>query len=85
MIEISFLTGEIRFTVAWIIIRIFIWNRKKRIDWKHETMLILMYVNLFVIIRYAFFPFGKVNGNPQAVISSPRRDFLQEKYRIFDS
>lgn len=68
MMEISFMTGEIRFTVAWIIIRIFIWNRKKRIDWKHETMLILMYVNLFVIIRYAFFPFGKVNGRIQPLI-----------------
>ena len=56
MLEISFLTAELIFTLIWIIVRIVVWIRQKRIDWKREAVLLLMYINLAVIIRVLVFP-----------------------------
>ena len=57
MIEISFLFGELVFAAIWLIIRAALWIYRKRIDWKREAMLLLMYVNLAVMIRVTFYPF----------------------------
>ena len=68
MVEISFKCGAILFTVIWIMIRVLCRVKKKSIDWKHEALLILMYINLFVIIRYTFYPFATVSGKVQPLI-----------------
>ena len=68
MIEIPFIFLEIVFTAIWIINRIRIWISQKQIDWKQEAVLLLMYINLAVIIRFAFFPMSKVDGLVQPLI-----------------
>ncbi len=44
------------------------WIRQGRIDWKREAVLLLMYVNLAVIIRFSFFPKTRVNGRVQPLL-----------------
>ena len=75
MIEIPFVVGEILFTVIWLAWRTIHCIREKKISWKREALLILMYVNLAVIIRFTFFPFEKVNGRIQPLIFEPDRIF----------
>ena len=68
MVEISFLFLEIAFTAIWLMVRVAIWIKQKRIDRKRETILLLMYINLAVIIRFAFFPMSKVDGHIQPLV-----------------
>lgn len=68
MVEISFIFIEIVFTAIWIINRIGIWIRQKKIDWKREAVLLLIYINFAVIIRFTFFPMSKVEGQVQPLV-----------------
>ena len=68
MVEIPFLFLEVVFTSIWLAIRIGVWGKQKYIDWKREAVLLLMYINLAVIIRFVFFPFSKVDGQVQPLI-----------------
>ena len=68
MVEISFLFLEIAFTAIWLMVRVAIWIKQKRIDWKRETVLLLMYINLAVILRFTFFPMSKVDGRIQPLV-----------------
>lgn len=65
MVEIPFLLLELIFTAVWLIIRISVWIKQKQIDWKREAILLLIYINLAVIIRFTFFPMTKVDGRIQ--------------------
>ena len=71
MIRISFIAGELAFTAVWLAVRIVGWIRRKKIDWKREAALLLMYVNLAVIIRLVFYPFFTVGGKVQPLIFDP--------------
>ena len=71
MFEISFLVTELSFTVIWLIVRISIWVRQRSIDWKREAVLLLMYVNLAVIIRFVLFPRALVDGHIQPLVADP--------------
>ena len=55
MMKISFVTFELLFTAVWLAARMVVWIRQKRIIWKREVLLLLMYLNLAVIIRFSFF------------------------------
>ena len=68
MIEIPFLAGELCFTFIWIAVRVILWIKRGRIDWKREAMLLLMYVNLAVIIRFTFFPMEIKDGMIQPLL-----------------
>lgn len=68
MLEISFLSAELAFTAVWLLVRISIWIRRNSIDWKREAVLLLMYLNLAVIIRFVFFPRAMVDGHVQPLI-----------------
>ena len=68
MVEIPFLFLEIIFASIWLVIRAVVWTKQKRIDWKREAILLLMYINLAVIIRFTFFPMSKVDGRVQPLI-----------------
>ena len=68
MVEIPFLFLEFIFALIWLVIRSVVWTKQKRIDWKREAVLLLMYINLGVIIRFAFFPMSKVDGLVQPLI-----------------
>ena len=68
MIEIPFLFLEIIFASIWLAIRVGVWRKQKHINWKREAVLLLMYINLAVIIRFVFFPMSKVDGQVQPLI-----------------
>ena len=68
MVEISFLVLEITFTAIWLVIRVAIWIKQKQIDWKREAVLLLMFINLAVILRFTFFPMSKVDGHIQPLV-----------------
>ena len=68
MIEIPFLFLEVVFALTWIAIRVGVWGKQKYIDWKREAVLLLMYINLAVIIRFTCFPMFKVDGQVQPLI-----------------
>ena len=68
MLEIPFLSVELAFTAVWLLIRISIWKRQNSIDWKREAVLLLMYVNLAVILRFVFFPRDLVDGHVQPLV-----------------
>ena len=63
MIEISLLSGELVFTALWLLCRGILWLRQKKIVWKREAVLLLMFVNLAVLIRFVFYPFFTVSGH----------------------
>ncbi|MBR2836341.1 MAG: VanZ family protein [Coriobacteriales bacterium] len=71
MIEIPFLAGETIFTLIWLIVRLVVWTRNSRIDWRREGLLLLMYINLAVLIRITFFPMTLIDGNVQPLIFDP--------------
>ena len=68
MVEIPFLSLELIFASIWLVIRSVVWTKQKHIDWKREAVLLLMYINLAVIIRFTFFPMSKVDGLVQPLI-----------------
>lgn len=68
MLEISFLAAELILTAVWLLTRVTVWTRQRRIDWKREALLLLMYINLFVIIRFVFFPRELVDGHIQSLV-----------------
>lgn len=71
MLEISFLAAELTFTIVWFLLRVVVWLRQGRINWKREAVLLLMYVNLAVIIRYVFFPRALADGHVEPLIFDP--------------
>ena len=68
MITVSFLSAELAFTALWLLTRLIVWKRQGRIIWKREAVLLLMYVNLAVIIRFVFFPRALVDGHIQPLV-----------------
>ena len=68
MIEISLLIGEVFLLMLWLINRGMIWIQQKKIVWKREALLLLMYINLAVLVRFVFHPFFTVNGQVQPLI-----------------
>ena len=71
MVKISFLTAELLFTAVWLLTRLVVWLRQGRIDWKREAVLLLMYVNLAVIIRFVFFPRALAEGHVRPLVFDP--------------
>lgn len=73
MIRIPFLLTEGLFAAAWLLLRLIVWSRKKSIDGKREAVLLLMYVNLAVILRFVFFPMALRNGRVEPLLFEPDR------------
>ena len=71
MYEIPFLTGELVFAGVWILIRAAVWIIRRRIDWKREAQLLLLYADLAVIIRFTFFPLERIGGRIQPLLFDP--------------
>ena len=72
-IKIGYSTTVLLLTVVWLLARAFVWIKNRRIDWKREAELLLMYVNLAVIIRFVFFPWEKVDGNIKPLVIDMKR------------
>ena len=75
MTEISLFAGEAVFTAVWLLLRVIVWFRKGKIDWKREAQLLLMYVNLAVILRFTFFPMALRDGKVQPLLFDPASAF----------
>lgn len=75
IIMIPFLQTELLFTAIWIAVRAAVCIHRKKIDWKREAMLLLMYVNLAVLLRFVFFPMKTVNGHVQPLQFIPSEMF----------
>ena len=81
MVNISFLVGELSFALVWLIYRGITWFVKRQICWKKEALLLLMYINLAVIIRFVFYPFFSVNGHVQPLVVQTR-DMLPPRINL---
>lgn len=68
MIQISYTSMVIFISSIWILCRVMVWKMRRRIDWKRELQLILVYICIIVVVRYTFCPFGKVDGKIQPLI-----------------
>ena len=75
MLKISFITLELFYTAVWLICRIVVWIKQRHIDWKREAILLLMYINLAVIIRFTFFPMSRINGRIQPLVFDASKVF----------
>ena len=62
-------------TVLWILVRSIANLRRRRIFWKRECQLMLVYICIVVVTRFAFFPFSKVNGQIQPLLFDAARMF----------
>ena len=60
------------FAIIWLIVRIIVWMRNRRINWKREAVLLLMFIDLAVIIRFVFFPRDLVDGHVQSLVFDPQ-------------
>ena len=68
MIYIPFIETSIFITVLWVITRAFFRIKNRRIDWKREAELLLVYVCIMVIARITFFPLEKIDGKVQPLV-----------------
>jgi len=68
MIEISYLQMVIAISAIWAIIRVISSVKAKRLDWKRELQLLLVYICIVVVVRFTFCPFGKVNSKIQPLL-----------------
>ena len=68
MIEISFSFGIVFLTCLWLLVRAFFLIRNRGVDVKRELQLVLVYICIMVVVRFAFYPFGKVDGKIQPLL-----------------
>ena len=68
MIEISFFAGELLLFCVFFTVRGIFAIVRRRIDWKREAMLLLLYVNLAVILRFTFYPMQRLDGKVQPLV-----------------
>lgn len=68
MIQISYTAMMILISAIWILTRAIFWIRDKRVNWKREAQLLLVYICISVVVRFTFFPFSKVDGEVQPLI-----------------
>ena len=68
MIKISYISLMIFISTIWILVRALFCMKYKRINWKREAQLILVYICIIVVARFTFFPFGKVDGKIQPLV-----------------
>lgn len=68
MIQISYTFMVIFVTVLWLLVRGVVWMKQKKMDWKRELQLLLVYICIIVVVRFTFCPFGKVDGKIQPLV-----------------
>ena len=62
MIKIPFLLVELALAAVWLLVRVCMWIKRRKIDKKQEAKLLLLFINLAVIVRLVFFPLFRQNG-----------------------
>ncbi|MBE6930028.1 MAG: VanZ family protein [Ruminococcaceae bacterium] len=75
MIQIPYGTMVLSISILWLILRAAVCTRMRRISWRRELQLLLVYICLIVITRFTFCPFGKVDGQIQPLLFDRNRIF----------
>ena len=75
MFAIQYSTMVLFISVLWIAVRVFFALRQKRVVWKREAQLLLVYIALLVITRFTFCPFETVNGQIQPLLFDAEKAF----------
>lgn len=75
MIMISYRALLTLITAFWLLIRVAVWFRQRKVFWKREAQLILVYICMIVVVRFTFFPFSKVGGSIQPLIFDVTKAF----------
>ena len=75
MIQITYPTLVAAISAVWLLIRIIVWVKNKRISIKREASLLLVYICIIVVARFTFFPFSKVNGQIQPLVFNSANAF----------
>ena len=89
MVYIPYILPPILITTLWILVRLGFYLRTRKFDWKRELQLIFVYICIFVVVRFTFFPFSKVDGQVQPLelelghLFPPRINLLPFVY-LFD-
>ena len=68
MISITYPFLVTLISIFWILVRIFFCVKAKEVRWKREVQLMLVYICIVVVVRFTFFPFGKVDGRIQPLV-----------------
>ena len=68
MIQISYTSMVVFISIIWCLVRVVCATKTKRADWMREIQLLLVYVCIVVVARFAFFPFSKVDGEIQPLV-----------------
>ena len=75
MIEISYSAMVLFISALWVLMRVYFAVKQKKICWKREAQLVLIYICLIVVVRFTFCPFGKVDGRIQPLLFDPENVF----------
>ena len=75
LVEIFYSQMVIVISALWLLVRGICWIKNKRIDWKREAQLLLVYICIIVVVRFTFCPFGKVDGKIQPLHFNKTRIF----------
>ena len=62
-------------SILWCLLRALFGFKRKRLNWKREAQLLLVYICIVVVVRFTFFPFSTVNGEIQPLVFDPVNAF----------
>ena len=68
MVEIYYSDVLVLISGIWLAVRAACALKNREIDLKREAELLLVYICIVVVVRYTFFPFGKINGQIQPLL-----------------
>lgn len=75
MIQITYPAMLMGISLLWCAVRLFYAGKNRRICWKREAQLMLVYICMIVVARFTFFPFSKVNGEIQPLVFHAAKAF----------
>ena len=75
MLEFSYLSALLFVSIIWLLVRVYVAAKQKRVSWKREAQLMLVYICIVVVMRFTFFPFFKVDGKIQPLIFDAAQAF----------
>ena len=67
MITVTCTALELIYTGIFLFIRIIVWIKNRKIDFKREALMLLLYIYLFILIRFIIFPMERVDGRVQPI------------------
>ena len=75
MIQISYASMILIISIIWCLVRLVCAIKNKRVNYKRELQLLLVYICIIVVARFTFFPFSTVNGKIQPLIFESTKVF----------